>query len=159
MTRILFDTNVAIDLVIARVPKTHESILQLLGLCGNDDVLMLSTLSLKDLSFYLENNRQIREVIPSKRDRARMAHEARGCILGQFAICAIDEAIVRAAHDNTAEPDFDDALVAECAKAYRADVIVSSDKEAFIDSAVPKMTPAECVRFLKVRNRSEPKRG
>ena len=69
-------------------------------------------------------------------------------MLRQCEFYPVDQSICYQAHLNMDEPDYDDAIVAECAKAAGADFILSSDAAAFQKSVVRKMSPEECVEFL-----------
>ncbi|MCH3944130.1 MAG: PIN domain-containing protein [Atopobiaceae bacterium] len=150
MSRILLDTNALIDMVFLRDADRHRAMEEVISLCreGGDEVL-LPALALEDASYVLENSPSAKAAVPDAALRRRIAREARGFALRLCTICCIDDAVCRAAHENTGEQDFDDALVAECARFSKADVIVSSDARAFVHSAVPKVTPRECVEFLR----------
>ncbi len=152
MTRALLDTNALIDLTIARTPQNHSSLMRALERGGSEDEYLVPTLALKDLSYYIENNRQIREVIPSRKERIAIAAQARSILFDQCTICAVDEAVARKAHADLNEQDYDDALIAACAELSGADVIISSDKKAFQDSTVPSMTPVEFELYLRLRD-------
>lgn len=144
MCRILLDTNALIDLCVARMPATHEAMLAVIDTCfEGDDELLVSPISLADASYIIECGRQFKEALPERSQRQRLAAYVRDTAFSYCTICAIDEQVALAAHRNASEDDFDDALIAECASAYDADVIISSDRRAFRTAKVPSLTPDE----------------
>lgn len=150
MSRFYLDTNALIDLYIARAPGRHEAMLQLVEGCrGGRGELLVGANSVLDASYVIEDGRQFREVIPERRLRQQLASNLRRIAFHYLTICPIDERVLRAAHHNKTEPDFDDALVAECAREAGADIIVSSDQRAFRNSAVPGATPEECAACVR----------
>lgn len=156
MGRLMLDTNALIDLFIARVPETHAAMEQIvMHSAEEEDEVLISSLSLKDASYIIENSRSFKDVIPDRRIRSQMARKLREIAFDTCTICGIDEAIARKAHLSVAEDDFDDALIAECALAYDADAIISSDALAFTSSLVPKMSPQEYAVLLIARGEEE----
>ena len=151
MSRILLDTNAAIDIVFPREPDRRASIIGALGMLdAKKDELLLPSLCLKDLSWFLECSRACKERWPNRDERLLRAAQAREFLLAHATIVAIDELVCKRAHANTTERDYDDALVAECAVTSGADVILSSDAKAFVASQVPKMTPHELLVHLSL---------
>ena len=153
MTRALLDTNALIDLVINRYPDRHRAMIEICSLMEEEtgDCLIAPTLSIKDLSYFIESSKHAQEAIPNRKERMSRSALARTFILDNCVIAPIDERVARMAHANESEPDYDDALIAECARANDADVILSSDNRAFRESYIPKMSPQELVRHLRVQ--------
>lgn len=149
MSRLFLDTNALIDLFVARLPDVHQSLLQVVRFCSEGtDELLVGANSISDATSIIENGRQFREVIPDKKLRRQLASNLRRVSFHYATICSVNGNILKAAHRNAAEEDFEDALIAECAKAHKADFIVSSDKHAFLQSAVPKISPSECAGLI-----------
>ena len=150
MRRILLDTNALIDLCVARIPSVHEAMFAIIDTCSEgDDELLVSPISLADASYIIEGGRQFKEALPERSQRQRLAAYVRDTAFSYCTICTIDEQVAMAAHQNSDEEDFDDALIAECAAAYKADVIISSDRKAFRSSKVPSWTPEEYALGLR----------
>ncbi len=129
---------------------------QILSLCreGKDELLVTS-LTLKDASYLFENGASFKRVAPDRQFRSEQARRIRELAFATCTICGIDEDIARKAHQNLSEPDYDDALVAECALAYDAEVIISSDKEAFERSIVPKASPQRYAKLMAKREQAQ----
>ncbi|MBR3317048.1 MAG: PIN domain-containing protein [Atopobiaceae bacterium] len=153
MSRILLDTNAAIDLVFPREQERREAMIAILcELSEERDELLLPSLCLKDVSYVLENSAAAKRRWAERADRMALSSRARSYLLAHCTIVAVDDLVCRRAHRNHTEPDFNDALVAECAVIAHADVILSSDRRAFNASLVPKMSPQEFARHLAVRD-------
>lgn len=150
VSRVLLDTNALMDLAVMRDADRHASMSRIIErLAVEGDRPLIPSLALKDVSYLLESGRIMREAIPDAHVRRSAARAFRARVLEECEICAIDELVCRRAQANADEPDYDDALVAECALANGADVIVSSDRAAFNGAVVPKMSPAQCARWLE----------
>ena len=144
MSRLMLDTNALIDLAIVRDPAVHAAMEAIIGHCvEGEDELLVPVLALKDASYAVENGASFKQVLPHPAQRRALAERIRALAFSFCRVCAVDEAIARKAHRNSTEDDFDDALVAECALAYDADLIISSDRSAFTASIVPKRSPQE----------------
>lgn len=156
MSRVLLDTNAAIDLVFARDKSRSQAMVSIMTLMREtEDVVLLPSLSIKDISYFIECNKDVKALIPSRSERLDLARQARELLFSTCTICGIDEDIARKAHQNLSEPDYDDALVAECALAYDAEVIISSDAEAFERSIVPKASPQRYAKLMAKRNQAQ----
>lgn len=153
MSRILLDTNAALDLVFPREPERKEAMLAIVtSLRENRDKLLLPSLSLKDVSYLIECSKPAKSRWPQREEREHMAAEARSFLLDHCSVVAIDDLVCRRAHRNQMEPNYDDALIAECAVTSGADAIISSDRLAFNAAAIPKFTPQEFAKHLMLRN-------
>lgn len=149
LTRFFLDTNALIDLYVMRDPGRHEAMIELVEACrGGHGELIVGATSITDATYVIEGGSQFREVIPERRLRVQLASNLRRIAFHYLTICPVNERVLKAAHRNRTERDFDDALVAECAREAGADVIVTSDREAFVRSEVPGATPRECVGAL-----------
>lgn len=149
MSRLFLDTNALLDLCFARLPLVHEAMMGIVDASkGGANELLVSTHSLADATYVVENSQLFKDVMPERRERRSAAALMRSMAFSAFEVCGIDERIAQAAHYNLQQPDYDDALIAECAAMSEADVIISSDAKAFRVSRVPSMTPSECLRWL-----------
>ncbi|MGN0076152.1 MAG: type II toxin-antitoxin system VapC family toxin [Parafannyhessea sp.] len=151
--RILLDTNALLDLFSNRSPERSTSMRAIMGCLSerSDQALVCST-SLVDASYVIENNKAFKAVFPSAEQRRSLARWMRGEVLETCEIAAVDGLVCSRAQQNSAEPDYDDAVVAECALVNKCDCIVSSDISAFNNSQVPKLSPSQCARLLARRN-------
>lgn len=148
MARVLLDTNVLIDMVVARYPEQFKAMEQVVdGLSeGSADEIYVSPLSIKDMCYFLENSRMMMSAVPSAKRRRMFAFEAREAVFDTCTICAIDGPLARYAHDSTDEKDYDDALIAACAETYKVDAIITRDKKAFRKCSVPCLSPKEAAK-------------
>ena len=154
MSRILLDTNALVDLCVNRVPKRHAAMMEMLALLDSpDDAVLVPAPSLKDATYIIENSAPFKQVVPERAERMGLARRMRDAVFMQCEVVAVDAAVARRAHRNRDEKDYDDALVAECALASGADVIISSDKSAFENARVPKATPEEFAAHLRLLRR------
>ena len=69
-------------------------------------------------------------------------------LLRQCDVQAVDYAVCAAAHANSDEQDYDEAVIAACALAASADVLLSSGAAAFERSAARKMSPEAFAEHL-----------
>ena len=144
MVRIMLDTNAVLDLVFNRYEQRHADMLAGVGRCDEDTHdLLVCAHSLVDMTYILENNAGMKAAIPDRSRRTECARFARETVFKFCTICAIDGKVCQEAHDDKLEPDFEDALVAACARMYKADVIVTSDERAFRASGLRVLRPAE----------------
>ena len=134
MSRLLFDTNVLLDLVDERRPQSQEAVLSIERCNGGGDMGLVTPMSLKDAYYVLET--------------AYDKRTARHCIdlLAGLLVVApfgAEECDLALRSD---EPDFEDGLIRACAELNGVDVILSRDAKAFVGSKVPAMT---CTEYLE----------
>lgn len=150
--RILLDTNALLDLFTNRIPERSASMRTIMDcLSEREDQTIVCGTSLADASYVIENNKAFKAAFPNAKRRSGLASWMRQEILDTCEIAAVDGLICSRAQQNSTEPDYDDAIVAECALINKCDCIVSSDKTAFNDSVVPKLSPSQCARLLMRR--------
>ncbi len=133
--RLLLDTNVLLDAVIAGRPESDEAC-RVLELCnGGGDMGFACALSLKDVYYVLE--RYYGE------PRARGAVEL---LSGLVVIAPVGaEECDLSLRGN--EPDFEDGLVRACAELNDIDFILTRDSGAFGRSKVRSVT---CAQYLGI---------
>lgn len=133
--RLLFDTNVLLDALVAGRPESGAAC-RVLELCnGGGDVGFACSLSLKDVYYVLE--RYYGE------ERARRGVELLAGLVVVVPVGA--EECDLSLRGN--EPDFEDGLVRACAELNDIDFILTRDSVAFARSKVRSLT---CARYLEV---------
>ncbi|MCL2637343.1 MAG: PIN domain-containing protein [Oscillospiraceae bacterium] len=135
--KIVIDNNVVLDALLARQPF-NEAAESILIFCADTHIGFLTTNSLTDIFFILQ-----------KTMNAPTAKAAIKKLIELFVVIAVDEEDCVNALSLPMD-DFEDALIASCAKKVGADYIVTRD-EVFIkaDSPVKAVLPST---FLQMKN-------
>lgn len=134
--RLLFDTNVLLDLAVEGRPQSREA-WEVMKLCnGEGDLGIVAPMSLKDVYYVIGKGgfeRQARKVVEKLTELLVVASMgAEECELSL--------------HGN--EPDFEDGLIRACAELNDVDFILTRDARAFARSKVRAVT---CAEYLKIR--------
>ena len=129
--RVLFDTNVVLDVLLNRDPWVAQSraVWQ-----ANDEghiVGYIAACAIGDI-FYIARRLATLET----------AHAAVGICLDAFEVCIIDRKALERA-DALLGADFEDNLQIACADLANLDAIVTRDTSGFQAATVPILTPAE----------------
>ncbi len=133
--RLLLDTNVLLDAVVAGRPESDEAC-RVLELCnGGGDMGFACALSLKDVYFVLERYYD--------EPRARRAVE----LLSHLVVVAPVGAEECDLSLRGNEPDFENGLVRACAELNDIDFILTRDASAFERSKVRSVT---CAHYLDI---------
>ena len=135
--KIMCDTNIIIDVLLEREPFVEDSC-KVLSLC--EDHLIhgfVSASSVTDV-YYL-----VRKYTHS----TDLAYKAVGKLLEIVKVGSVTNNDVLNAFQQKAK-DFEDCLVATCAKSIRCDYIVTRNKKDFEEFGVPVLTPVELLRQL-----------
>ena len=134
--RLLFDTNVLLDALVAGRPQSDEAC-RVLELCnGGGDLGLACTLSLKDVYYVLQ-----------KHYGEEMARERIDLLAGLVALAPVStEECLMSLRGN--EPDFEDGLIRACAELNDVDFILTRDSAAFSRSKVRSVTCAEYLRIV-----------
>lgn len=137
--RLLIDTNVLLDLVAKERPE-HSIAKMLFETAIQNDMVELSACisSLKDV-FYVyqrhygssEDAWTVVETLSRIVNPIPLNHEM------------LDLALERV------EPDFEDALIAACAKRAGCDAVVSRDAKAFMKGFVRKIPPIKAIKAIE----------
>ena len=151
--RLFLDTNVLTDLIMARGEGGHAARGLIEMSQGRACDLLVSSLALKDASYIIEESKYTKALVPSREERRLLAFKGRELLLKTCIICPVDELICRRAQANRNEPDYDDALIAECAEVNEADAIVSGDRKAFNNASVPKLSSVDALKLVRTRLR------
>ena len=137
--KVLIDTNVVLDVLLAREEHLVES-QRVLSLSQRGDIagcLCATTVTTLD---YLVR-------------RARGADQARGLVrmlLNGYEIVPVDEGVLRHASQSSF-PDFEDAVIHAAALSIGAEGIVTRDRTGFRKATVPVLSPAELVATVSAR--------
>lgn len=140
--KVLFDTNVVLDLLLDRGPFARPAAClfsmvekgRLEGLLAATTVTTIHYLATKAIG----------------RKKAKTAVDK---MLTLFRIAGVNHAVVSRAVERH-WPDFEDALVHEAALQADAQAIVTRDTQGFKGSQISVLTPDECIRLLRVRDES-----
>ncbi len=135
--KIMCDTNVIIDVLLEREPFAENSC-KVLSLCEEHKIDgFVSASSVTDI-YYL-----VRKYTHS----TDLAYKAIGKMLEIVKVCSVTNNDVLTAFQRRAK-DFEDCLVATCAKSIRCDYIVTRNKKDFEEFDIPLLTPAELLHQL-----------
>ncbi len=135
--KIMCDTNVIIDVLLEREPFVTDSY-QFLKLCEEHKIDgFVSASSVTDI-FYL-----VRKYTHS----TELAYKAVGKLLEIVKVCSVTNDDVLIAFQKKAK-DFEDCLVATCAKSIHCDYIATRNKRDFKGFGIPVLSPAEILLQL-----------
>lgn len=136
MKRVLFDTNIVLDVLLKRSPWDVDA-----ATCWQacDDGKIMGCLVASTLTdiFY----------IARKQKGLNDARKAVRVCLSAFAICVVDRQALELAVDLPGN-DFEDNLQISCATLASLDVILTRDKGGFKDATIPVLSPDELVMQL-----------
>lgn len=136
--RVLFDTNVLLDVLLKREPHAMDAA-RLLSMADTgviDGVLCADALTTVDY---------VAAKVLGPSECRRLLHE----LLRIFAIVPVDRAVLESAL-RLDLPDFEDAVVHEAARASGAAGIVTRDAAGFTRGTVPVIDPLELLSTLAV---------
>jgi predicted nucleic acid-binding protein len=134
--RVLIDTNVALDIFLAREPWIADASAVLEFAEQNRLALFLTASTVTDIFF-----------ICRKHNGIKKAFEALKVCIDNFSICTV-------AHDDIEKAfvlsgvDFEDNLQIAIATRDKLDAIVTRDKRGFQHSVILAITPAELITTL-----------
>lgn len=132
----VMDTNVLIDLLDGRRPM-NKVVLRLVQMAEeNPLVLYIPVLSLKDAYFICRRQKMSDAAI--RENFRTIINLANTVIADMSARDALDSL-------NGNEPDFEDGLIRAVAERLGVDAIISRDVDAFKNSPIPRISPAEAL--------------
>ena len=142
--RVLLDTNVVLDLLLAREPFVQDALLLFaMGEAGELD-LMLSSDAVSTVFYVVERNKD-----------AMTARRAITSLLGRMRLLPLRESdVLRGLGYDFI--DIEDALVASVAEEAKAEVIISRNVKDFANSPVATVTPSEFLAFWQMRLADKP---
>lgn len=133
--KIMVDTNIIIDVLLEREPFSEDSC-RLLFLCENHTVDgFVSASSITDI-FYL---------VRKHTHSTELAYKAVGKVLEIVKVCSVTNNDVLTAFQKKAK-DFEDCLMAVCAKSINCDYVVTRNGKDFEGFDIPTIAPTD---FLK----------
>ena len=136
--KIMCDTNIILDVLLEREPFVEDSC-RVLSLCEEHKIDgFVSASSVTDI-YYL-----VRKYTHS----TQMAYQAVGKLLEIMKICSVTNDDVLMAFKKKAK-DFEDCLVATCAKSIHCSYIITRNKKDFEEFDIPALLPAELL--LQIR--------
>ena len=135
--RLLVDTNVILDVLLARESRSGASsgVWQQIELGGAEGYLAAHAVP---TIYYLL----------AKELGAKRALESVAAILGVFRVAGVDDDVLREAVQ-TGLSDFEDAVTAIAAKRSRCEFVVSRDAKGFRSSPVTAITPEAALAHLR----------
>ncbi len=133
--KIMCDTNIIIDVLLERKPFVEDSY-KVLTLCEEHKIDgFVSASSVTDI-YYL---------VRKYTHNTELAYKAVGKLLEIVKICSVTNQDVLIAFQKKAR-DFEDCLVATCAKSIHCNYIVTRNKKDFEDFNIPLLTPKELLQ-------------
>jgi predicted nucleic acid-binding protein len=139
--RVLFDTDVVLDLILDRQPfvqvatelfELHEQ--------GRIDIFVAAVTPI-NVFYITRKNKGL--------DRARRAIDE---LLSSVAVCPLDQAILVKAQ-KTAFKDFEDAVQHTCAAASGLDAIVTRNLNDYKDATLPVFSPPDFLKKLRTESK------
>ena len=129
--RIMLDTNIVIDILEKREPFFANSYLVLLNALENGVLCMMPVSAATDIAYILRKSGDVKDKL-----------QKLSYMISLTDVTADDfnEAV------KSDMPDFEDALLAACAKRNKADCLVTRNAKDFAKSPVRAITPKQ---FLK----------
>ena len=144
--RLMIDTNIFLDVLAEREPFFKDS-KAVLDLCENKRVQgFLSASSATDI-FYLIR-RQLHSV--------DLAYKALGSVLDIAKVLTVTNEDVLNAYLQRAS-DFEDCLLATCAKANQCDAIVTRNKKDFLSFWITLLSPEELLNICLLYTSPSPR--
>ena len=140
--RVLFDTNVILDVLLARVPHVGPAtaLLDRVAAKALDGLLGATTLT------------TIR-YLATKAVGAATAHRHLRTLLGLFDVAQVTRAVLTDALD-LGFPDYEDAVLHEAARHAGAVAIVTRDPKGFTKARLKVYAPEEMLRFIQATPKS-----
>jgi predicted nucleic acid-binding protein len=136
--RVLFDTNILLDVILARVPFVTDAAMIWQANDARQIAGHITATSITDVYYIVRKQAGIEKA----RDAVRICLKA-------FDICEVNRHTLEVA-EALAEHDFEDDLQQACALLYALDAIVTRDEEGFKASRVPAVTPSEMLAQLGI---------
>ncbi len=120
--RVLIDTNIILDFLLAREPFASDAEMLFQLICAGQISGFVSATTLTDIFYIARRHTQSLE-------KAKQSVEL---IMSSMEICPVDRAVLELAL-SIATPDFEDAIQIACAVQQRLDAIVTRDADLTTD--------------------------
>lgn len=135
--KIMCDTNVVLDVLLDREPFVQDSY-KILSLCEEHRIHgLVSASSITDIYYLTRKYTHSTE----------LAYRAIGKLLEIVKVCSVTNNDVLVAYQKKAK-DFEDCLLATCAKSIGCDFIITRNKRDFEEFDIPLLTPTELLKQL-----------
>ena len=135
--KIMCDTNIIMDMLLAREPFDDDSC-TVLTLCEEHRMDgFVSASSITDIYYLVRKHTHSTE----------LAYKAVGKLLEIVKVCSVTNNDVLMAFQKKAK-DFEDCLMAVCAKSIHCDYIITRNKKDFEEFDIPLLTPSELLQQL-----------
>lgn len=135
--KIMCDTNVVLDVLLDREPFVQDSY-KILSLCEEHRIHgFVSASSISDIYYLTRKYTHSTE----------LAYRAIGKLLEIVKVCSVTNNDVLVAYQKKAK-DFEDCLLATCAKSIGCDFIITRNKRDFEEFDIPLLTPTELLKQL-----------
>ena len=138
MMRLMIDTNIILDVLLERDPFFKDS-KAVLDLCESRKILGFISASTATDIFYL-----VRKALNSTDE----AYTALGHILNIVKVLTVTNDDVNTAFIQHA-PDFEDCLLATCAKSNKCSGIVTRNKKDFLTFGISTFSPEEIIEITE----------
>jgi predicted nucleic acid-binding protein len=134
--RVLFDTNVILDVLLARAPHVVPATVLLDRVAAKTLDGLLGATTLTTIHF-----------LAAKAVGARAAERHLRTLLGLFEVAPVTRAVLTDALD-LGFPDYEDAVLHEAGRHAGAEAVVTRDRKCFAKARVKLYAPDELLRFL-----------
>ena len=135
--RLMIDTNIFLDVLTQREPFYANS-RAVLELCENKEIQgFLSASSVTDIYYLIHRHLH----------NAELAYQALGSILDIVKVLTVTNDDVLNAYLTNA-PDFEDCLLATCAKSNKCDAIVTRNKKDYLTFGITLLSPEELLALF-----------
>lgn len=135
--KIMCDTNIFLDVLLEREPFVEDSY-KVLSLCEEHKIEGFVSASSVTDTYYL-----IRKYTHNN----ELAYKAIGKLLEIVKVCSVTNNDVLTAYQKKAK-DFEDCLIATCAKAIHCDYIITRNKKDFEEFSISVLSPAELIKQM-----------
>lgn len=132
--KVLFDTNIWLDIILGREGFAEASLAALYDCIDEGDDLCVVATSLKDAFFLVERLKNV-----------EVAYESVERMLQLARPIAVDDVVCRRAL-LLERPDYEDGIIAAAAEIERIECVVTRDESAFHDLGIRRASPLEFVR-------------
>jgi predicted nucleic acid-binding protein len=134
--KVLFDTNVILDVLLEREPHI-DAASKLFALVDNGRINGCISATTPTTIYY----------IAAKSFGARRARDQVHGLLGLFEVAPVGKDVLDGALDIDFS-DYEDAVLHEAARATGATVIVTRDRDDFVNAAIPVLDPIELLAVV-----------
>jgi len=135
VTRVLYDTNVVLDVLLEREPFFTQSAAALNAAAGRVDGF-LAAHAVTTIAYMLQ-----------RRFGTQRTREALARLLSRLTVAAVTDSTVRAALVS-ATADFEDAVCYHAALDAQVDVVVTRDPAGFAANTIPTLAPGAFLATL-----------